>query len=198
MDRPRYLHFGEVALDFEERSVSRHGLETNLPEEYWNALMYLIHRKRRWVSKDKLFRVLGVCSDGTLTQQMHRIRGAFGDNHRPYRFIDSRRNKGYRWIADSGHEDAWAANLYLHPNGYFQKEGPVWREHRKDVPDKPFTFKEFWLDKEYIYLCDETRLQKPGHPMLLRIPISGGTAQWTFPNPIQWEDCLLVKPQWEE
>ena len=89
-----------------------------------------------------------------------------------------------------------AANVYIHPNGRFQKKGDIWKEHRNDAPDKPFTFKELWRDHEYIYLCDETRLREPGHPMLFRIPILGGTAQWTFPDPIEWEDCLIVKPQW--
>jgi len=87
------------------------------------------------------------------------------------------------------------SNTYVHPNGRFQKEGAFWKEYRRDSP-RPFVFKELRVDHEYIYLYDETRRRDPGRPMYFRIPIGGGTAQWTFPNPMQWEDVMIVEPQW--
>ena len=86
--------------------------------------------------------------------------------------------------------------IYIHLNGKFQKEGPIWKEYRNDVPDQPFIFKEILRNHEFIYLYDETKRRDPGRPIHFRIPIQGGVAQWTFPNPIQWEDVLIVKPQW--
>src|SRR5438874_10284372 len=73
-----------------------------------------------------------------------------------------------------------------------QKEGDIWKEHRKDAPDRPFTFKEFRLDNDYIYMYDGSRAKDPGRPMYLRIPIAGGGVQWTYPNPLQWEDVMIV------
>ena len=88
-----------------------------------------------------------------------------------------------------------AATVYIHPNGHFEKRGEVWKEHRKDAPDQPFSFKELRRDKDYIYLYDQSRKKDSGRPMYLRIPIKGGVVQWTFPNPLAWEDCLIVEPQ---
>jgi DNA-binding winged helix-turn-helix (wHTH) protein len=201
MDRPRYLYFGEVALDREEHTVLREGLKSRLQEEYWNALVHLIERQPESVSKEELFHVLGISSDGTLTKQIQRIREALGDTHRPFRFIQTERSRGYKWIAKLDRQisinTARVPSLYIHPNGHFQQEGPIWKEYRNDVPDKPFIFKELRRDHEYIYLYDETRRRDPGRPMYFRIPILGGVAQWTCPNPIQWEDCLIVEPQWQ-
>ena len=90
-----------------------------------------------------------------------------------------------------------AADVYVHPNGRFERNGKTWREHRNDAPDQPFIFEEWYRDSEYIYLCDETRRKDAGRPMYFRIPIAGGVAQWTFPNPIQWEDTLIVAPEWK-
>jgi DNA-binding winged helix-turn-helix (wHTH) protein len=199
MKRARYLRFGEVTMDLEEHAVLRDGLKFPLPEEYWKALMLLVERKPKLVTKQELYDVLGTVADGTLTKQIQRIREALGDTRRPFRFIKSERHEGYKWIGEldgqSATKSARVASRYIHPNGHFQKKGPIWIEHRNDEPDKPFTFKEFRRDHEYIYMYDETRKRDPGRPMLFRIPILGGVAQWALPNPIVWEDCLLVKPQ---
>jgi DNA-binding winged helix-turn-helix (wHTH) protein len=130
MDRPRRLCFGEVSVDLEGHSVSRQGLETHLQEEYWNALRHMIERHPNWVTKEELFKVLGVSSDGSLTKQIQRIREALGDSHRPFRFIQNERGRGYKWPPKLDHQPA--AKLYIHPNGYFEHQGPVWKEHRND------------------------------------------------------------------
>jgi len=200
MDRPRYLHFGEIALDLGEHAVLREERRSRLSEEYWNALMCLVEKRPDLVSKEELFDILGISSDGTLTKQIQRIREALGDTHRPFRFIKSERSGGYRWIAELDRQNAAisarVASVYVHPNGRFEKTGALWREHRNDEPGKPFIFKELRRDQQYIYLYDETRKRDAGRPMYFRIPIFGGVAQWTCPNPIEWEDCLIVEPQW--
>jgi transcriptional regulator with XRE-family HTH domain len=83
---------------------------------------------------------------------------------------------------------------YIHPAGYFQKEGKVWNEYRRSQPKPVFTFTELRRDADYIYLFDDSRSKDPGRPMYLRIPLCGGIAQWTYPNPVQWEDVLVVEP----
>jgi hypothetical protein len=193
MATTRFLRFGEVTLDLEKHAVLREGLNSHLQEEYWSALVQLVERRPELVRKKELFNVLGTSTEGTLTKQIQRIREALGDTNRPFRFIKAERGSGYRWIAVA--KPARVATLYIHPNGRFQKEGLIWTEYRNDAPDKPFTFKELRRDHEYIYLYDETRKRDPGRPLLFRIPISGGVAQCARPNPIVWEDCLLVEPQ---
>jgi len=200
MDRPRYLRFGEIALDSEQHAVLREERSSRLSEEYWKALMLLVEKRPELVSKEELFDALGISSDGTLTKQIQRIREALGDTHRPFRLIKAERSGGYRWSAELDRHDATipsrVASVYIHPNGRFENEGALWKELRNDEPDEPFIFKELRRDQEYIYLYDETRKRDVGRPMYFRIPILGGVAQWTFPNPIEWENCLIVEPQW--
>ncbi len=49
----------------------------------------------------------------------------------------------------------------------------------------------------YIYMYDASRAKDPGRPMYLRIPIEGGVVQWTYPNPLQWEDVMVVDARLE-
>lgn len=91
-----------------------------------------------------------------------------------------------------------AADTYFHPSGRFEREGKIWKEYGNDVPGRPiYVFCEHWRDDEFIYLFDETRRQDPGRVMYLRLPIEGGAAQWSFPNPISWEDLVIVKPHYD-
>jgi hypothetical protein len=36
----------------------------------------------------------------------------------------------------------------------------------------------------------------PNRPMYLRLPVGGGVAQWSFPNPFQWQDLYVVSADW--
>jgi hypothetical protein len=49
----------------------------------------------------------------------------------------------------------------------------------------------------YIYLIDFSRVKEgdPGRPFHLRIPIRGGIVQWSWPNPLQWQDLGVASPQ---
>src|SRR5207253_9265487 len=97
MNRARYLRFGEVTMDLEEHAVLREGLKSQVPEEYWKALMLLVERKPKLVTKQELYDVLGTVADGTLTKQIQRIREALGDTRRPFRSEERRVGKECRY-----------------------------------------------------------------------------------------------------
>jgi len=88
-----------------------------------------------------------------------------------------------------------AARIYVHASGSFEKQGDMWVEYPEYAPGEHYEFKELRRDNEYIYLYDETRRKDPGRVMHLRIPIAGGIAQWSYPNPIQWIDFCAVEPK---
>ena len=84
-------------------------------------------------------------------------------------------------------------NRYNHPTGYFQRQKDgKWKEYPAYKSSKYHIFEEMTRDHEYIYLKDTKRRRDPGRPMLLRIPITGGTAQWSYPNPLKWSDFTIV------
>jgi transcriptional regulator with XRE-family HTH domain len=78
--------------------------------------------------------------------------------------------------------------------GSFRKEGDVWTEYPPYAPGQHNTFKEQGQDNDYIYLVDQNR-KKSGDinfPMMVRLPIRGGNAQWSFPNPTEWKDFTIA------
>jgi hypothetical protein len=87
-----------------------------------------------------------------------------------------------------------AANIYVHPSGSFERQGEVWVEYPPYASGKNFRFKEARRDSDYIYLSDETRHKEndPVRILYLRIPISGGMVQWSYPNPFEWQDLYPV------
>ncbi|SDC68145.1 TIR domain-containing protein [Cupriavidus sp. YR651] len=89
------------------------------------------------------------------------------------------------------------SNVYTHPAGSFERQGEIWVEYPPYSPGRNFQFKEARRDGEFIYLFDETR-HKAGDPlriMYLRLPIAGGMAQWSYPNPFIWQDLYPVTPK---
>jgi hypothetical protein len=81
------------------------------------------------------------------------------------------------------------------PNGAFKKEGDQWVEYPPYGPGQHSIFQEQTRDASYIYLVDPSR-QKPGdsnNAMLVRLPLNGGTAQWSYQNPLQWTDFTIVR-----
>ncbi|HEY6323066.1 MAG TPA: hypothetical protein VJA16_16075 [Thermoanaerobaculia bacterium] len=82
------------------------------------------------------------------------------------------------------------------PKGSFRKEGDRWVEYPPYGPEQYFIFREQARDADYVYLVDPSR-QKPGsqnNAMLVRLPLHGGAAQWSYQNPIQWSDFTIVHP----
>ena len=84
------------------------------------------------------------------------------------------------------------------PSGYFLKEGKIWTEFPSYAPGRHFRFEDAGTDKEYIYMADNSRT-KPGEPnngMLVRLPIQGGSAQWSYQNPMIWSEFTVVNPSY--
>lgn len=82
------------------------------------------------------------------------------------------------------------------PAGYFKKQGSRWVEYPPYAPNQFFTFDETGTDGSYIYLVDRSRT-KPGdgnNPMMMRLPVRGGSAQWSYQNPVNWIDFTVVVP----
>ena len=82
------------------------------------------------------------------------------------------------------------------PTGYFKKVGKFWIEYPELAPGQNFRFIETGQDADYVYMTDLSR-SKPGSPentMLVRLPKKGGSAQWSWQNPILWVDFTVVFP----
>jgi len=115
MTTTRFLRFGEVTLDLEAHAVLRDARVFPLQEEYWNALVRLIEKAGKVVSKKELYDVLGTSTEGTLTKQIQRIREALGDTARPFRVIMSERGRGYKFVAVAAQQTAsWASEEASH------------------------------------------------------------------------------------
>jgi transcriptional regulator with XRE-family HTH domain len=80
------------------------------------------------------------------------------------------------------------------PAGSYRKEGDVWTEYPPYAPGRYNTFKEHGRDDDYIYLVDQSRVKSGdiNAPMMVRLPLRGGSGQWSFPNPIEWKDFTVA------
>jgi hypothetical protein len=89
------------------------------------------------------------------------------------------------------------AAVYRGPGGYWEKIGNEWSEHSFAHPEAVLHFEPLRQDSDYLYLVDRSRLKddSPSNPILLRLPIRGGTAQWSWSNPMIWVDLTIVTPQ---
>lgn len=89
------------------------------------------------------------------------------------------------------------AVVYRGPGGYWEKIANEWTEHSLAHPEVVLHFQELRKDSDYIYLVDRSRTKDgtPDNPLLLRLPIKGGTAQWSWSNPAIWIDLTIVTPQ---
>jgi hypothetical protein len=82
------------------------------------------------------------------------------------------------------------------PGGRYVKEGDLWRQYSNASPSPIFIHKEFKRDKDFIYLIDTSRVRNEDHASgtYTRLPIQGGQAEWSYPNPIQWVPFVVVTP----
>ncbi len=85
---------------------------------------------------------------------------------------------------------------FMTPKGSFRKEGDRWVEYPPYGPEQYFIFREQARDADYVYLVDPSRqkLGSQNNAMLVRLPLHGGAAQWSYQNPIQWSDFTIVRP----
>lgn len=82
------------------------------------------------------------------------------------------------------------------PTGAFKKQGSHWVEFPPYASNRFFSFEETGTDGSYVYLVDRSR-SKPGeanNPMMMRLPVRGGNAQWSYQNPVVWSDVTVVVP----
>jgi len=101
---------------------------------------------------------------------------------------------GFRWRAGDSHcRGCLCASLWK----FFERQGEAWVEYPPYVPGQNFRFNEARRDDQYIYLYDKTRHKKndPVRVLYLRLPITGGMAQWSYPNPFTWQDLYPVTPK---
>jgi hypothetical protein len=82
------------------------------------------------------------------------------------------------------------------PEGSFKKMGGSWVEYPPYAPGQYLTFQELSRDATFVYLVDPSRT-KPGdshNRMLVRLPLVGGPAEWSYENPIVWSQFTVVDP----
>lgn len=84
---------------------------------------------------------------------------------------------------------------FNHATGYFVQSGDRWVEY-PPYGTGNFTFIPQGVVDGYLYLADPSRVEKGdrNRAFILRIPIQGGMAQWSFPNPFVWKDLYVVSP----
>lgn len=89
----------------------------------------------------------------------------------------------------------FVSNTYTHPSGQFDKQGEMWIEYPPYAIGNNFYFKEDHRDGKFIYLYDETRYKEgdPKRIFYMRIPISEGMAEWSYPNPFYWQPLYYTK-----
>jgi hypothetical protein len=83
-----------------------------------------------------------------------------------------------------------SAQTYYYYNGHFKYVGGKWLEYQ---PNTKIEFNEVGRTRDYITLLNKTPRSNPRwESMLVRLPVCGGTAQWTYENPEQWTDLYQV------
>jgi hypothetical protein len=77
-----------------------------------------------------------------------------------------------------------------------QMDTSHWIEASKVIDDHRSVFTEDGRDRAFVFLFDPAR-SRPGdeyNPLRLRIPICGGSVQWSFINPQEWTNLYTVRP----
>ena len=92
---------------------------------------------------------------------------------------------------------ARTAKVYRGPGGYWELTDDGWIEHSTANPEVLMRFVELRHDSTYIYLVDHSRVKDndASNPIMLRLPVGGGTAQWSWSNPLSWNDLTVVTPE---
>ena len=83
------------------------------------------------------------------------------------------------------------SDVYYYYNGHFKRFGQKWTEFQ---PSIKYDFEEIFRDRNYIVILNKTPRDNPRWgSMLVRLPVCGGTAQWTYENPEQWTNLFQVE-----
>lgn len=86
---------------------------------------------------------------------------------------------------------------FVYSTGSFDKTGLTWREHT-GFNNVTFTFVQDGVVDGYLQLVDSSRLKDnndANRPFTVRLPLNGGMAQWSYPNPFIWQDLYMVHPE---
>lgn len=85
-------------------------------------------------------------------------------------------------------------NVYHHSQGRFENNGMKWTEYGDWKDIDIIKFEEIHRDRNYIILRNLTARAGPktNSNLIVRIPVCGGTVQWSIPNPQQWTDLYTV------
>ncbi|HEY5760778.1 MAG TPA: hypothetical protein VIU34_33355, partial [Steroidobacter sp.] len=85
------------------------------------------------------------------------------------------------------------ANYFDSKERAFRQVGDRWVEYPEYAPGRNFTFREQRRDEQYVYLQDPSRSKNgdPKVPMLVRVPVHGGMAQWTYEDST-WTDLFVI------
>lgn len=99
--RPRIYRFDEFTLDVAARKLLRGGIATPLPSRAFDALVYLLERRKRLVQKNELIEAIWtdvVVTDDSLTHAISVLRRALGDERAHPKYIETVPRRGYRFI----------------------------------------------------------------------------------------------------
>lgn len=85
---------------------------------------------------------------------------------------------------------------FVHTTGSFERNGDVWTEYPRHQFGH-FSYVTGGAADGYVFLVDASRLDNndPNRPFTIRVPLNGGMAQWSFPNPFIWRDLYVVRPE---
>src|SRR6266481_637854 len=99
-----YLYrFGQFALDFRKRTVSRAGSPISLTPKAFDVLLFLAQNPNRLVTKEELLQAVWgdtFVEEGNLTQYIYHLRKALADDPEDARLIVTIARKGYQFTAD--------------------------------------------------------------------------------------------------
>jgi predicted ATPase/DNA-binding winged helix-turn-helix (wHTH) protein len=97
------LAFGDFVLErSQERVRRRDGTALELPPRLFGALLLFIDRAGELLRKDELLTALWpglVVEENNLSQVVHALRAALGDDRRPHRYIQTVPRRGFRFVA---------------------------------------------------------------------------------------------------
>src|SRR5215472_2986170 len=96
------IEFGPFRLDTSRDLLFREGSVVGLPQKAMEVLKILISRPGAVIAKDELMNLVwpnAFVEEANLTQNIHVLRKALGENADENRFIATVPGKGYRFVA---------------------------------------------------------------------------------------------------
>ncbi len=115
-----------LRLDEENEEFWKGDERLRLSRKPFAMLRLLVERRPKWVSKDDFYNEIWKpkdedVMDWTFTTYVYDIRKALGDETKPHRYIETRANKGYRFIGSITHSDQSESK----PGGQRRASSPV-------------------------------------------------------------------------